>query len=118
MKHLLLVALAASSIAAADATGTWTGTLTPAGDNGPRPAHLVLKQEGDKLTGTAGPDAGEQRPIQNGKAENGTLTFEVVNDETVMKFALEQDGDAITGGVTRERGGEKQAATLSVKRSK
>ena len=118
MKHLLLIALAAGALIGADATGTWTGTFTPAEDGQPRPAHLVLTQDGDKLTGTAGPDGNEQRPIQNGKAENGKLTFEVATGETVMKFTLKQDGDEITGDLTRERNGEVQTAKLAVKRAK
>jgi hypothetical protein len=119
MTHLFLVALTAVTLNAADATGTWTGTLTPAGgDNRNLPAHLVLKQEGTTLTGTAGADASEQRPIRNGKVEDGTLTFELPNDETVMKFKLKLDGDEIAGDVTREREGQTQMATLSVKRAR
>ena len=119
MTQLLLVALAAATFTAADTTGTWTGTLTPSGGDGQsHPAHIVLKQEGTMLTGTAGPDTQEQRPIQNGKTENGTVMFEVQNDNSVMTFVLKQDGDVMTGDVTRERDGQKQTATLSVKRSK
>jgi hypothetical protein len=114
MQHLLLIALAAATLAATDATGTWTGTLTVS-EGQTRPAYLVLKQDGDKLTGTAGPDASEQHPIQNGKAEDGALTFELDNG---MKFALKQDGDDITGEVTRERDGQTQKAKVAVKRVK
>jgi hypothetical protein len=78
----------------------------------------VLKQDGTTLTGTAGPDAGEQRPIRNGKIENDTITFELPNDESVMTFTLKLDGDTITGDVTREREGQTQTATLAVKRAK
>ena len=119
MKHLLLSILMAVSLTAADATGTWTGTLMPAGGEGTGlPAHVVLKQEGTKLSGTAGPNVDEQRPISNGKAENGTLSFELANDNSVMKFALKQDGDMITGDVSRERDGQTQTATINLKRSK
>ena len=122
MKHRLVTALAITILAgaiviAADATGTWTGTLTPADGNG-GPAHLVLKQEGEKLTGTAGPDPGEQHPIEKGKADNGVLTFELSTGGGVMKFALKQEGDEITGDITRERDGRTQMAKLAVKRAK
>lgn len=113
MKHLFAIALAATLLSA-DATGTWTGTLTKS-DGQSNPAHLVLKQDGDTLTGTAGPDANEQRPILNGKVENGLLTFELDNG---MKFALKQDGDDITGEVTRDREGQTEKAKLAVKRAK
>jgi hypothetical protein len=70
---LLALTLTAISMAAADATGKWVGTLNLQGgdDAQSRPAYLVLKQEGAKLTGTAGPDAGEQHAIEDGKAEDG-----------------------------------------------
>jgi hypothetical protein len=121
MKSILLLTCTALALIAADATGTWTGTLTaPTSDGGerPGPAHLVLKQEGARLTGTAGPNPGEQHTIENGKAENGNLTFELLRDDSVMKFVLKQDGDEIKGDVTRERDGESQTAKLSVKREK
>lgn len=121
MKKLLLFVLAAAAcLWAADATGTWTGSLIVAGPDGTeqsRPAHLILKQDGARLTGSAGPDASEQHPISNGKAEDGALTFEVSRDDSVMRFALKLDGDRITGVVTREREGQTQTAKLDVKRS-
>jgi hypothetical protein len=118
MKHIFLAALAAVGLMAADATGKWTGKLIVPSSDGEqdRPAHLVLKQTGATLTGTAGPDAGEQHPLQNGKAENGVLTFEVPTGETVMMFTLKHEGDEIRGTITRERDGQKQTAKLELKR--
>jgi hypothetical protein len=120
MKHLILLTLAAVSLMAADATGTWTGTLVVSKPDGgqDRTAHLVLKQEGNKLTGTAGPSADEQHPIENGKAEDGNLTFDVPTEEAVMKFTLKLDGDEIKGDIKRERDGATETAKLSVKRVK
>lgn len=117
MKTLLLFALAAASLFAADATGKWTGTLQPS--EGPAaPAVLVLKQDGIKLTGTAGPDAGDQRAIQNGKAENGNLSFEVASDGITMKFALKQTGEELKGDIAAEREGHKLTAKVSLAREK
>lgn len=116
MKYMLVLTLAAVNLIAADATGTWIGTFTPDGEAA-GPAHLVLKQEGAKLTGTAGPRANEQREIQNGKAEDGRLTFEVGTEGATMKFVLKQDGDEIKGDVSRERDGQIQTAKLAVARN-
>jgi hypothetical protein len=120
MKRILLFVLAAASLVAADATGKWTGSLIVPSDEGEqsKPAHLVLKQEGTKLTGTAGPDVSEQHPIENGKAENGVLTFEVPTGETIMRFSVKQEGDELKGEITRERDGQTQTAKLAVKREK
>ena len=118
-RQFLLVILATGALMAADASGKWTGQLIPSdGDGSGRPALLVLKQDGVTLTGTVGPDASEQHPIQNGKVENGKLTFEVPREGMLMKFALKQDGDEMTGDIEREREGQKQTAKLSVKREK
>jgi hypothetical protein len=116
MKYLLVLILAAVSLMAADATGTWTGTFTPEGKD-PGPAHLVLKQEGAKLTGTVGPRADEQHEIQNGKAEDGKLTFDVANENSTMKFVLKQEGEEIKGDVSREQDGQAQTAKLAVTRN-
>ena len=120
MKNVILLMLAAATLMAADATGKWTGTMTVTrdGDEQPRPALLILKQDGNKLTGTAGPNAGEQNAIENGKVEGGNLTFEVPTGDTVMKFALKQDGDQIKGDVTRTHEGELQRAKIAVTRDK
>ena len=119
MMQVLLAVLMAFTVSAADATGTWTGTLEiPDADGKPRPAHLVLKQDGTKLTGTAGPDANDQRPIQNGKAENGTITFEVANEGNVISLMLKQDGDTLAGEMSRDRDGQKQTAKVNLKRAK
>lgn len=117
MRQIVLAILTVATLMAADATGTWTGTLTPSpGEAGP--AHLVLKQEGNKVTGTAGPNAGEQHTITNGKAEDGNVTFELQTGESTMRFSLKQEGDEIKGDVTRDREGQKHTATLAVKREK
>jgi hypothetical protein len=117
MKRLLLLLVSAVTLLAADATGKWTGTLTP-DDGGEGPAYLVLKQEGTKLTGTAGPGEDKQTPIENGKVDGATITFELPAGGGVMKFALKQQGEEIKGDVSRESDGQKQTAKLAVKREK
>ena|SRR5688572_27602420 len=119
MKPLLLFILAAVSLIAADATGTWTGSLIIVQDGAEqsRPAHLVLKQEGTKVTGTAGPDESEQHVIKNGEVSDGTITFSVPREEFDMKFTLKQDGDEIKGEITRERNGRRETAKVILKRS-
>lgn len=115
MTHILLIAVVATTLAAADVTGTWQGTLSPEGrDAGP--ALLVLKQEGEAVTGTVGPDETERHPIKSGKVQNDTVTFEVETPGGVMKFTLKQNGDELTGDVSRERDGQQQTAKLAVKR--
>ena len=105
------------TFAFANVTGTWTGTLSPEGED-PTSAHLVLQQDGETVTGTAGAnEQGERLTIRNGTAKDGVVTFEVETPGGhLMKFDLKEQGDELTGTVTRERDGEKARATLSVKR--
>ena len=120
MKYLLFMTICAVTMLATDVTGTWTGTLVPTNDdaNGSHSAYLVLKQDGNKLTGTAGPSDAQGHVIENGKVEGGKLTFQLGTPAGVMRFELKEDGDELKGNVTREGDGEKQTATLSVKRQK
>jgi hypothetical protein len=116
MTRFFVTALAATALVGADITGSWRGTLTPDGrDAGP--ALLILKQEANAVTGSVGPDENERHPISKGKVENDTVTFEVETPGGVMKFALKQKGDELTGDVTRERDGQQQTAKLAVKRT-
>ena len=113
---LMVLALSALGLAGADVTGTWSGTLSVTGESEKKPAYLVLKQDGTKITGTAGPRESEQFPVQDGTVEDGHVRFEV--PEHSMKFDLVLDGDELKGGITREQDGEKQTATIVVKREK
>ena len=115
MTHLLSAVLVAV-LAAVDVSGTWTGTLTPDGQEA-GPALLVLRQEGAAVTGTVGGGENDRLPIRKGTIENDVVTLEVETPAGVMKFVLKQNGDELTGAVTRERDGQLQKATLAVKRT-
>ena len=118
-KLLLALAMAAMGLAGADLAGKWTGTIKLVNDQGEpetKTAYLVLQQDGDKVTGTAGPDAGEQYAIQAGKVDNGHFTFQI--PEHSMKFDLVPSADEMTGEITREEDGKIEKAKISVKREK
>jgi len=73
-----MIALLTATLAlAAGVTGNWSGLITPETGEGPQPLYLVLHQSGDQLTGTGGPSAAEQHPMQNGRMQGDRLTFEV-----------------------------------------
>ena len=114
-----IAAALVASLAFANLTGSWTGTLSPEGRDSST-AFLVLQQDGDTVTGTAGAtEQGERMAIRNGTAKGGVVTFEVETPGGhVMKFDLREQGDELTGTVTRERDGEQQRAALAVKRVK
>jgi hypothetical protein len=114
----VLVLLAnALVLSAADFTGTWKGTFTP-DDRDAGPALVILKQAGDTVTGTAGPDESERHEIANGKVTGDRITFEVPRENGTMRFLLILEGDTLSGHATRERDGQQQTAKLSLKREK
>jgi hypothetical protein len=108
---------------AADVTGTWSGTFSAIGDDGqpgtPDGAFVVLKQSGATITGSGGPDANEQWPIQNGKIVADKITAEVVNpDGTIFKLTMTVNGDHIAGEASVTREGQNQKAKIELTRVK
>lgn len=82
---LVLVAFFSMTLSAADLSGNWKATYsTP---NGKSVGTLVLKSDGDKLTGTTKGPMGEF-PIQDGNSEGLDVYFHVIvnRDGTDMKM--------------------------------
>lgn len=79
-------------VAAQDLSGVWAGefNITMDGETRPDVVHMVLKQSGTSLTGTAGPNEEVQWPIINGKIDGAKVTFQVQADGEVgvVDFAL------------------------------
>ena len=68
---LVLAVPARASAQALDVSGEWAMTVNT--DNGQIPVTLVLKQEGERVTGTIRSDMGEQ--VLVGTLKEKTLTF-------------------------------------------
>ena len=117
----LLIAAMAIAAAAADVTGTWSGTLKggPTGPDGQDGSvTLVLKQSGTEITGTAGPSADHQMPIQKGTIEGDKIALDVPVGDGMFKFALVVAGEHITGDVNASMGDQKIQAKVDVTRAK
>ncbi len=117
----LLTTLLAAGLAAADLTGKWNGTVEFKGPDGSQTggAFMELKQQGNEVTGQAGPNEGDLVPISNVKFDGKRLAFEVVGPEgRVFKLALEiagegklegtvngetDSGDKVTGKITFQK---------------
>ncbi len=122
LKRCVFLLLCTGALLAADLTGKWSGSFDIKNQDGttkPGSAYLDLKQSGEEVTGTAGPNSGEQMQIQKGKLAGNKLTFEVPTGESLMKFELTFENDRIEGDVRRETGGQPNgSARLSVTRVK
>jgi hypothetical protein len=106
---------------AADVSGTWSGTLRVTGTDGQTQddtIHLILKQEGGKVTGTAGPSVGEQLPVEKGAVEGNKVTMEVPVPNGAFRFDVALEGDHLKGAVTLSAGGQTMKATMDATRAK
>ena len=106
----------------ADVTGKWSGSFDitgPDGETKADTAFLNLKQDGTKITGTAGPSEDKQFDIKTGKIDGEKIALEVViEDGGILSFDLALAADHIKGNVQGQHGDEKMTAKLDVTRVK
>ena len=89
IRTVLMAAMVAVSVFAADADGTWKAKYeTPDGQT--RESTFVLKADGEKLTGTLKTAMGESQ-IQDGKVQGSNVSFNVMRNfggnEVMFKYA-------------------------------
>ena len=115
MKSILLSLLlaAAWTLSASDLTGKWAGTVDMKEDGNAQAMSVVMivKQDGNKLTGTAGVEE-DQHPIQKGIVDGDTVTFEVDSGEAIYYLELKLDGDQLSGAAKAGPDGEKMKIAL------
>jgi hypothetical protein len=75
---------------AADIDGKWTGQVQ--GRNGPQTQTLMLKADGNTLTGTVEGGRGGPVEITNGKIDGDNVSFEVVREFGDNKITQEFKG--------------------------
>ena len=112
---------AAAAQGKADPTGTWKWEVTFKDQK--REQTLKLKLEGTKLTGTMpGRKDGQETKIEDGKFEDGVVSFTVTRERGDQKFVTKYKGkltgDTIKGTTESERGGETQKRDWEAKRVK
>ena len=91
---LCTIALLSSICAfAADFSGKWSS----AGNNPAGAMFVVLRQDGNKLSGSAGPTESHQFPIANGKVDGDHIIFEAKMGGGTIRFDLASDGATLKG---------------------
>ena len=118
---LILAAFAGIAVADVNVTGKWSGSFNAVGPDGQTKdstAVLVLKQNGSEITGTVGPNEGEQHEITKGKIEGDKITLESNDGGIAIKFDLALAGDRITGEANAVGEGRTLKAKIDVKREK
>jgi hypothetical protein len=103
----------------ADPTGTWTWTLTLPNGNTLN-QKMALKLEGDKLTGTTTGRGGNEVAIEEAKLKGNEISFQVTRDrdgdKIVTKYYGKVSGDAITGKIESNFGGQPRTNDWETKR--
>jgi len=84
-------------------TGEWSGEIVTPASYSPIPVYFKLSQKRKGITGTAGPSAGSQSPIQNVSREGNKLSFEVKSSDGMkFKFDLTVTEDKLEGDAHAE----------------
>ena len=104
MRLSAICILLAATLAGAEVTRTWRGTITSemaretAG--GQVPAYMVLEQSDGKVTGNAGGNEKMLFRIREGRIKGDRLTVEASPKEgSVLRFNLTVKGDVMEGDV-------------------
>jgi hypothetical protein len=100
---------------AADYTGNWSGEGLADGES--HPLYFVIKHSGAMVTGTGGPSAEEQHPIQNGKVVGDKISFDVDGGDAQLHFDLAPDGESLKGTVNFTHDGNSGTGTVSLKKA-
>jgi hypothetical protein len=106
--------------AKADPVGTWKCAYEIGGQQ--RTATLVVKKDGDKLTGTMTFQDRQEAKLKGPTFEGGVLTFSVEREFMEMKFTVEYkltvEGDKLKGKGAAEIQGEKREFDIEGTREK
>ena len=116
----VLMAVSAPALAA-DPNGTWKWTFTTQGGQ-EFELTLVLKQEGEKLTGQLTRSGGQTSDISDGTFKGDEVAFNVVRERDGQKVTAHYKGkveaDAIKGTIEFEFGGESRMFDWNATREK
>lgn len=115
---LALFLFCAASVMAADLTGKWSGSFKAEGADHSIPQLIILKQQGSALSGSAGPNAGEQYPLENGKVDGNKASFQVTTGEWTFSYKLTAGSDSLSGELKLESTSESRTAKVTLTRTK
>ena len=114
---ITLIMILLSAAVASDLSGKWSGQFKADGADHGVPQLFILQQQGTKLTGSGGPNEGEQYPIENGNIEGDEAKFELTTGEWKFTYRLKRTGqDELQGDIKLEEVGDRRTAKVSLRR--
>ena len=118
MKQSLALYLLCVVAMAADVTGKWSGNFKAEGADHSISQWIILTQQGSTLSGSAGPDASEQYPVENGKVDGNKVSFQVTTGEWRFSYNLTAEKDELSGDLKLESTTESRNARVTLTRVK
>ena len=104
----------------ADPVGTWNCETTV--NDMKRPSTLIIKKDGDKLSGTMTWQDKKESKLEDVKIKDGELTFsaerELMDNKFTIKYKLKLEKDAFKGKAEADFGGETRSFDIEGKREK
>jgi hypothetical protein len=118
-KAIAAFVLIAMGALPADLTGKWSGSFKVDGGDHNIPQCFTLRRQGKSLSGSGGPDASEQYPIENGRVEGDQATFQLTTGEWKFTYHLRQlNADSLAGDLKLESVNDSRTAQVSLTRVK
>ena len=119
---VLLLTGAPAQAQTTNLTGKWTANFTRTAPDGKTQTidfMFDLTQTGKVLTGTVGPTAERQWPIENGAVDGNKVTFRVQQPDGPMRtFTLQLVKDRLQGEMLAELKGQSFTAKVDAGRAK
>jgi len=117
-KAVAVVLLLATNALAGDRTGKWSGSFKVEGAEHNVPQLFILKQDGNRLTGSGGPDESEQYLIESGKVEGDQVRFELTTGEWKFTYDLKAADAKIDGDLQLKSTNQARTAKVSLTKAK
>lgn len=111
---VLITVLFTLNLEAANTTGRWSGQFRVEGGDHDIPQLILIKQEGNKITGSGGPNESEQYPIEKGSIDGDHVQFELTTGDWKFAYDLKIDDAKMMGKITLNSLNESRSAKVSL----
>jgi hypothetical protein len=115
-KAIAVVLLLTMNAMAEDLTGKWSGAFKVDGSDHDVSQLFIFKQEGNKLTGSGGPDQSEQYPIENGRVDGDRVSFEITTGEWKFTYSLRATDAKLAGDLELKSVDNRRTAKVNLTR--
>ena len=102
---------------AGDLTGKWSGAFKVDGADHDVPQLFIFKQDGNKLTGSGGPDQSEQYPIEDGRVDGDWVRFEITTGEWKFTYSLKVIHAKLAGDLELKSVDNRRTAKVNLSRA-